>query len=281
MTIRVVAYTGLALVAFAANSLLCRWAIGEGAMDAMGFALCRATSGFVALALLTRGRWNQHLREDSGRWWRLLAWLTYLIAFSFSYLRLQTGVGALVLFGVTQLTMIGAGLRQGERPRRREWVGLILALVGLGLLTLPGADAPDVLGLVLMTFAGVGWGAYSLLGRSSTQPMASNCAAFLGSVPILLMLVWFIPAESSWSGRGIGLAIASGALTTALGYSLWYAALPALSRTRAAVVQLSVPILAAMMGIAVLGETASWQLVASGATVLGGIALAIAARHQR
>lgn len=277
--------TAAALVAFAANSLLCRAALGAGAIDAASFTAVRLGSGAVTLAVLVSLRTKR--RSMSASTWSLaLALFAYAAPFSFAYLRLPTGLGALVLFGAVQTTMIGAEVARGRRPSRRETLGLVLALAGLAALTLPGAGAPDPLGFGLMVLAGVAWGLYSLRGRDGSlrgrgtpDPLATTAGNFARSLPFALLLALLaIATPLHATSEGIALAITSGALASGVGYALWYAALPALGVTRAAIVQLLVPVLAAAAGVLALGETVSPRLVACGLTILGGVALSLTRR---
>lgn len=267
-------FAALALAGFAANSLLCRAALRGQAIDPWSFTAVRLASGAAVLALLARGR---PLRE--GSWGSAAALVAYAGAFSLAYVRLSTGIGALVLFSAVQATMIGWSIRSGKQPSPREWCGLVLALGGLAYLTLPGASAPDPSGLGLMAAAGVSWGVYSLRGRASRTPLLATAGNFARGV--LIVLPFAFCASFGISARGLVLACASGALASGLGYSLWYAALPSLSATRAALVQLVVPVLAASAGIVILGESLSLRLEISGALILGGIALAVLRPQRR
>ncbi|HET9450073.1 MAG TPA: EamA family transporter, partial [Aggregicoccus sp.] len=214
-------------------------------------------------------------------WPSALALFAYAAGFSLAYVRIGAGVGALLLFGCVQLTMLGAGLARGERPRALEWVGLAVALSGLVGLTLPGASAPDAVGALLMAGAGAAWGLYSLRGRGARNPLAATAGNFLRSVPLaalLWLLALLLGQASSASARGLALAAASGALASGLGYSLWYAALPSLSAARAAIVQLSVPVLAAAGAVLLLDEPLTQRLVLGGAALLLGVLLSLRAR---
>jgi drug/metabolite transporter (DMT)-like permease len=204
----------------------------------------------------------------------ILLWLAYL--------RISAGMGALLLFAAVQLTMIGAGLRAGERPRALEWAGLAVSLAGLVLLTSRGLTQPDPAGAASMLAAGVAWGLYSLRGRGALDPVAANAAAFARAVPFALLASAFVAltAGTRVTPRGVALALASGALTSGLGYAIWYAALRGLSATRAAIVQLSVPPLAAALAVLTLGEVVSLRLVLASVLILGGIALATAGRRR-
>jgi drug/metabolite transporter (DMT)-like permease len=211
-----------------------------------------------------------------------VALFAYAILFSLAYLRIPAGTGALLLFAAVQLTMIGAGLRSGERPRALEWAGLAVSLFGLVLLTRPGLSRPDLAGAALMLGAGAAWGWYSLRGRGAGDAVAANAASFARTVPVALAMsaACSLLATTRLTLAGVMLALASGALTSGLGYAIWYAALRGLSATRAAIVQLSVPPLAALGGVLTLGESVSLRLVLASGLILGGIALAIAG-HRR
>lgn len=269
--------TVLALVAFAANSLFCRAALGAHAIDAGSFTFVRLASGALTLALVLR------LRRAPGRAARNLAssaaLFVYAIAFSVAYLRLPTGTGALVLFGFVQLTMITAALRAGERPRPAVWLAMAVAVAGLVGLTLPGLGAPDPFAAALMALAGIAWGVYSLRGRGATDPLAVTATNFAWALP--LAVVAFAIAGATGARvtlRGASLAFASGAIASGLGYAIWYAALRHLTATRAAVAQLAVPVIAAAAGAVVLGETVTARLIVSGTAILGGVAFVVTRR---
>jgi drug/metabolite transporter (DMT)-like permease len=204
-----------------------------------------------------------------------VALLVYAVAFSFAFLDLATGTGALLLFGSVQATMVLAGLRAGERPPLREWVGTGLALAGLVVLVAPGLDAPSPLGSALMVVAGVGWGVYSLRGRGSTDPVADTTGNFLRLAPVVVVLGPIALLAGHASARGALLAVGAGAVTTGLGYVVWYVALRGLSATRAATVQLAVPVIAAGLGVAVLGEAITLRFVVAAVVTLGGVRLAV------
>jgi drug/metabolite transporter (DMT)-like permease len=274
------ALTALALVAFASNSILTRMALGAGHIDAAGFTAVRLAAGAIMLAALVRVRsrgWSQ-LRPPGLR--GSIALFLYAAPFSFAYLRIGAAAGALVLFGSVQLTMIGWGVARGERPRPRTWAGLTLAAGGLVWLVLPSAARPDPVGLGLMVLAGVAWGIYSLAGKGAANPVAANAQSFVGSVPLALLLCLVASRPMAASARGVLLAATSGALTSGLGYAIWYRALRGLTATQAAILQLSVPVIAAAGAVLLLGESAGARLVASGVAVLGGVALALSGRAE-
>lgn len=265
--------------AFAGNSLLCRAALRQTAIDPWSFTLVRIVAGALALAAIARFRPDGASR-GSGSWPSALALFAYAAAFSGAYVSLPAGTGALLLFGAVQATMIFWGLRAGERLRARQAAGLALALAGLVALTLPGLAAPRPLGAVSMLGAGVAWGIYSLRGRGAADPLRTTAGNFLrASLPALLLWLALLP-RTHFDGLGVAYAMLSGALASGVGYAIWYTVLPALSATRAASVQLSVPVLAALGGIAFLAEPLTLRLVAAAMLVLGGIALVVHERAQ-
>ena len=273
--LRVVVLTTFALLGFAANSLLCRGALGAGQADAASYTALRLVSGAAVLWLLARPAGGIR----GGSWASALALFAYAGAFSFAYLWLGAGVGALLLFGAVQITMIGWGIARGSRPGARVWLGSLLATGGLAWLTLPGARAPSLAGSALMLVAGVSWGVYSLRGRrSSAPPLPTTADNFVRSVPFALAL--FVPL--AWNAhltlRGATLALISGAIASGVGYSLWYGALPSLKPATAAIVQLLVPVIAASAAVVLFRETVSARFAVAAAAILGGVALAILPR---
>jgi len=278
---RTAALTAAALVGFAANSLLCRMALRPRLVDAATFTSIRIVAG--ALALLVLGRLAAPPRDavaGGGSWGSAVALFAYAAAFSFAYLRIGAGVGALLLFGAVQATMLAWALSRGERLGWAEWAGLLAAVAGLVALVRPGLSAPDPAGAVLMIAAGIAWGAYSLRGRGATRPLAATASNFARAVPLAGALSIGLLGSAHADLRGALLAATSGALTSGVGYSLWYAALAGLTSTQAAVVQLSVPVLAAAGGVALLGEMLTPRLVACGGIILGGVALAVLGRRK-
>ena len=265
-----------ALAAFAGNSVLCRLALRDGALDAWSFTALRILSGAALLAPVLLRR-----TPDSGAAWRPaagLALLTYALAFSFAYQSLPAGTGALILFGAVQTTMLAAGLLRGERLNARKAAGIATALAGVFVLLFPGLTAPDPLGAALMTAAGIAWGAYSLMGRHARRPVEATAKNFALAAACCAPLLFFGNTGRAWSLAGVLFAVASGTLTSACGYVLWYAALPSMKATNAAVVQLAVPVLAACAGALLLGELPDRRLVLAAGLTLGGIAAVITAR---
>jgi len=279
--LRTAIYTSFAMVAFAANSILCRKALGSAAIDPAGFTALRLASGALVLGVLVLSGAIRRsgAARSSGSWVSAAMLFLYAVAFSFAFVRLQAGTGALILFGAVQATMILTAILRGERPGLLECIGLAAALAGLAYLVLPGLQAPSLQGALLMAAAGTAWGVYTLRGRGAVNPAAVTADNFIRSLPFVLIVVLLSLQKVNISAPGALLAVVSGGLTSALGYVVWYAALPNLSTTRAALVQLVVPVLAAGAGVLVLSEPLSLRLVLSAGLILGGIALAITGRH--
>jgi drug/metabolite transporter (DMT)-like permease len=276
---RTVSYTTLALIAFAANSVLCRSALHNGAIDPASFSSIRFASAAATLLLISAPLAVKF--SAAGSWTSAAILFLYAVPFSFAYARLNTGAGALILFGSVQLTMMSAALWSGERPHTLQWSGLGLAIGGLAYLMLPGLTAPPAGGAGLMALAGVGWGLYSLRGRASENPLAQTVSNFVRLMPLLLMVSLVAGEQLHIDFRGARDAVLSGALGTGLGYVVWYLALRGLTATRAAVVQLAVPIGAAAGGVVFLGELISQRLIVATVLVLGGIALALFGHERR
>lgn len=267
--------TTIAMLAFAGNSLFCRMALGgTDAIDPVSYTTVRLIAGACALALILR------LRLGSGTLtagsWGSAAWLfLYAIACSYAYLSLDTGIGALILFGAVQVTMIGLGIVRGERPRPLQWLGIVTAMGGLIYLLSPGLTAPSPLGAALMTGAGVAWGMYSLRGKGTADPLAATAGNFLRAVPMGLVLVVVMVNHLHLPLTGIVLAVISGAITSGMGYAIWYAAVRGLSAYGAAVVQLSAPVIATYAGVMLLDEDLTLRIVLASIAILGGIAIAL------
>lgn len=271
--------TLLTMVAFAANSLLCRLALRDTAIDPASFTTIRLASGVVALwliVLLVRRE-----RTVRGNWPSALALFAYAACFSVAYVSLPAGTGALLLFGAVQATMIGHGLWAGERLGRVQLLGLALALGGLVGLVLPGLSAPPPVGSALMLAAGIAWGVYSLRGKGAADPTGVTAGNFLRGLPLAAALSLALLGRARLDAAGIGYAIASGALTSGLGYAVWYSVLPSLRSTTAATVQLSVPVIAAAGGVLFLGEGLTLRLLLASVAILGGIALVIREKGRR
>lgn len=265
--------TLLAMTAFAGNSLLCRLALRHTGIDPASFTEVRIVSGALVLWAIVLAR--THARAVGGNWLSAVALFIYAAAFSFAYVDLAAGTGALLLFGAVQVTMIGRGLFGGERLHAVQQGGLLLALAGLAGLLLPGFAAPSLQGAVLMLLAGVAWGVYSLRGRGAGDPLHETAGNFIRAVPLAGVLLVLSLRGARLDAAGIACAVASGALTSGIGYAVWYAALRGLPATSASIVQLSVPVIAAFGGVVLLGEAITPRLVLASIAVLGGVALVL------
>jgi drug/metabolite transporter (DMT)-like permease len=274
---RIISLTVVAMVAFAANSLLCRQALGSELIDPATFTSVRALSGAVTLVLIlmARGRPKVH---GAGNWRSAFMLFTYMVFFSFGYVTLNASTGALVLFGTVQLTMFAIARREGERFSLLSWSGLALAAFGLVYLVSPGVTAPDVLGAVLMAVAGISWGFYSLLGRGVTSPLGASTWNFIYIIPFALLGNLIFLNDNAATVQGVALAAVSGAGASACGYVAWYTALPHLTAMRAATVQLSVPAIAAFGGVFILSEEVTLRLIVATAATLGGVSIVLAQR---
>lgn len=275
---RVFPLTLLAMLAFAGNSILCRLALRATPIDAATFTSIRIVSGAIMLGLITQIKGGGLKAE--GNWPSALALFVYAAGFSFAYIQLSAGTGALLLFGAVQITMMGYGFWTGERLRKQQIAGFILALVGLVIFLLPGLSAPPLLSSGLMMAAGVAWGIYSLRGKTASNPMGMTAGNFLRAVPFTVGLSLSMISATSLTLAGCLYAVAAGAVTSGLGYTIWYTALNDLTATSAATVQLSVPVIATAGGILFLGENLTLRLFIASCAILGGIALAILEKPQ-
>jgi len=284
--LKIFLYTTFALVAFAFNSILCRLALRGEEADAAGFTLVRLVSGAVALIAINyvvkRGR--RALTDvraiDTGSWPSALFLFAYAICFSFAYLGLTTATGALILFGCVQFTMIGMSVFRGERSAMLEWMGLILAFSGLIYLVFPGLSSPPLLSALLMAIAGVAWGFYTLRGTGSEDPLGDTAGNFLRAALMVVIIALPFLSQIHLSTRGAVLAVLSGAVASGVGYTVWYAALKYHTSTRAAVLQLAVPVIAAVGGIVFLSEVAELRIVIASVLILGGIAATVGGKKR-
>ncbi|TVP73552.1 MAG: DMT family transporter [Rhodobacteraceae bacterium] len=280
--LKLVLLTALAMVAFAANSVLNRIALAEGAADALTYTGVRLASGALMLWMILAWRGDMPGRGRVGGSMRAaLALFVYAIAFSYAYLALGAGTGALLLFAAVQLGMLGWAIRTGERPGALEWAGFGVAVVFLVLLVMPGLTAPDPFAASLMILAGLAWAVYTLLGRGSARPLVDTGGNFLRCLPIALLLILPGLFAQTTSVAGWLYAIASGALASGLGYAIWYSVLPALERSTAAYVQLTVPAIAALGGVIFIAEPLTARLAFCSVGILGGVALALRGGEQR
>lgn len=272
-TVRIVSLTFLALIAFAGNSLLCRAALARTQIDAASFTTIRLLSGAIVLWILVVVRGG--VRSGEGNWLSALALFAYAAGFSFAYLQLSAAAGALILFGAVQITMISYGFWAGERLGLLQIVGLLLACGGLIGLLLPGLSAPPLLGALLMVGAGVAWGVYSLRGKGKGDPLKITTGNFVRAVPLAVVLSAGLAAQASFDATGVGYAFLSGAVTSGVGYAIWYAALPYLKATTAATIQLAVPAMAALGGVLFLQEALTLRLISASIAIIGGIAVVV------
>lgn len=278
-SMRIIVLTTLAMLAFASNSVLVRMALQYTTIDAASFTTIRLVSGALVLLLLTRIA--NKSSDSNGNWWSAAALFIYAAGFSFAYVNLSTATGALLLFGAVQGTMIGYGLWVGERLSRLQWAGLVLAVVGILLLFLPGVSStPALSSSLLMIGAGVCWGVYSLRGKGVADPIRISAGNFSRAVVFTLILSGLMLHKLSLDMAGVYYALASGALMSGLGYVIWYRVMPQLQATHAAVVQLSVPVIAALAGSAFLGESITLRLALASSAILGGIALVLMRQHS-
>ena len=273
---RAVGATVFALLCFAANSVLCRMALRQPHIDPASFMSIRLCSGAVTMWLLLRARGGQ--RKVAGDWTTALMLLAYAVTFTFAYLGLTAGTGALLLFGAVQVAMIAAGFAAGERIDLTTACGWVIAVAGLILLLLPGVSAPPALDAVLMLIAGIAWGMYSLRGRRSQRPLADTAGNFMRAVPGTLLVSALFWSHRTADVEGVVLAVLSGSIASGLGYMAWYSALPRLGAIAAANAQLSVPVIAALAGVVLFSEPITGRLAAASVLVLGGSALAVRRR---
>jgi drug/metabolite transporter (DMT)-like permease len=278
----VVTLTALTMVAFAANSLLCRVALGGPLIDPVSFTSIRLLSGALSLVAISRlvgGR--EGPQTVTGSWGSGFSLFAYAAAFSLAYVSLGAGMGALILFGSVQVTMLGAALTSGEHLQPAEWVGSVAAIGGLVYLVSPGISAPDPVGALLMCGSGIAWGVYSIRGKGASAPVAMTAGNFVRSAPFAIAASAVALSRAHWKYTGILIALASGIVTSGMAYVVWYRALRSLTRAQASIVQLSVPVIAAFGGVAFLAEEISTRLISASVLILGGVALAVLSGHGR
>ena len=278
---RPIIYTSVAMLAFAGNSIICRLALRDGAIDPATFTSIRLLAGAAALLLIfTVTRRNATFRAH-GSWLSAFTLFLYATTFSFAYVTLSAGAGALILFAFVQATMIAMGLWSGDRPSGMEWLGWTLAIAGVIWLVLPGVAAPPAGGALLMALSGIAWGIYSIRGRTESDALGATTTNFLMTVVFVIALMAMTFADADISTRGVLLAATSGALTSGIGYVIWYAALNYLDAMQAAMVQLTVPAIAAAGGVLLLAEPVSMRLLISCALILGGISVAVVRKSKK
>jgi len=267
--------TVLALIAFAANSVLCRLALGNESIDASSFTGIRLLAGAITLLILLSLQGGNKAATSKGSWTASFTLFLYAIMFSYAYLSLDTGTGALILFGSVQITMIILSLMSGTRLHLIEWSGVLLAFTGFVYLIFPNITTPSINGFIMMTVSGISWGIYTLKGRNSKNPLMDTTYNFVRSIPFVVILAAFTMHNASYSSEGIILALVSGAITSGVGYTIWYIALGGLSSTQAAVIQLSVPVIAAIGGVIFVSEVITIRLIISATVVLSGILMVV------
>lgn len=281
--IKTILFTGLALIAFAANSVLCRLALGESAIDASTFTIVRLLAGAIVLTVImsiSKIKSNSNTNSSTkGSWPASIALFIYALTFSFAYVTLDTATGALILFGSVQIAMILMSIFSGNRLHISEWFGMAIAFTGFVYLILPGVTTPSVIGFLLMTVSGIAWGIYTLKGRGSKNPIMDTAFNFLRTMPFVIILAIVTFKYAHYSSEGILLAVLSGSIASGIGYMIWYSALSGLSVNQAAVLQLLVPVIAAVGGIIFVSESISFRLTVSSAMILGGILMVVLGRY--
>lgn len=271
--------TAASLIAFAANSVLTRMALADPLLDAASFTTIRLLSGSAVLMLILAYRNRRGAAPAKGSWLSSLMLFIYALGFSYAYLMLETGTGALILFGMVQITMVTASLIKGQQLAKLEWLGISTAFAGFVYLVWPEVSTPSLTGVVLMSLAGIAWGVYTLRGRGSKSALADTAYNFTRTIPFLIVLVLFSINPFALSIQGVMLAVLSGAIASGLGYTLWYSVLAHLSATQAGVLQLLVPVIAALGGVIFVAEPISLRLTVSALLILGGIYWVIKAKQ--
>ena len=278
-TIKTLACTSLALLAFAGNSVLCRLALGEKMIDAASFTSIRLLSGVAVLAIIVSMTNRRGAQASKGSWLASFMLFLYAVSFSFAYLSLDTGTGALILFASVQITMILFSILSGSKLHYVEWAGLMIAFSGFVYFVFPNLPTPTLKGFILMTMSGIAWGIYTLKGRVSKDPVSDTAYNFIRTLPFVAILTSMVFSNAMLSQQGILLAVLSGAIASGIGYAVWYIALSRLSVTQAAVVQLFVPVIAALGGIIFANELNSQRLVLASIMILGGILTVVLGKH--
>jgi drug/metabolite transporter (DMT)-like permease len=276
---KTITLTILALIAFATNSVLGRLALSGKTIDAASFTEIRLLSGALILFLILQFDSKKNNSSSKGSWFASLMLFLYAATFSFAYITLDTGTGALILFGAVQITMILISFFTGNKLHPTEWVGITIAFIGFVYLVLPGISAPSLTGFILMTIAGIAWGIYTLKGKDSANPLSDTTYNFMRSLPLVLILALLRFQSADISSKGVVLAILSGGITSGIGYTIWYSALRRLSITQAAVVQSSVPVIAALGGVLFVAEKISLRLLISSFLILGGILIVVLGKY--
>ena len=276
---KAVLLTAISLLAFAGNSILCRIALGNNEIDAANFTSIRLLSGIISLILLYKLLNKDHQTISKGSWQASFMLFVYAIAFSYAYLTLETGTGALILFASVQMTLLGISFISGKKILALEWLGLAIAFSGFIYLVLPTLSTPSISGFILMSISGVAWGFYTLAGQSSTNPLSDTMFNFIRTLPLFIILILLTVESSYMTLSGVLLAILAGSLTSGIGYTVWYMAMNKLSAVQAAVVQLLVPVIAAIGGSIFVGEAITMRLTLSSAIIIGGVLIVISGKQ--
>lgn len=277
---KTILYTTLALIAFAANSVLCRKALGEDKIDAAGFTIIRLLSGSLMLFIILNLPRRKKIVKSNGNWFSSMMLFLYAVCFSYAYITLDTGTGALILFAAVQITIISQAIVSGNRLSFVELLGTTIAFAGFVYLVFPDLNTPTIKGFILMTFSGVGWGMYTIKGQGSHNPLNDTAFNFIRTTPLVLLLLIISVKYFKLSLEGVFLALISGAITSGLGYTIWYLALKGLSKIQSAVVQLLVPIIAAIGGVTFMNEVIGTRLTLSSALILGGIFVVLVGKNR-
>lgn len=276
--LKTILLTALALIAFAANSVLGRMALGNSFIDASGFTSIRLISGTAILLLIIQINNKNSKPVTKGKWISALLLFIYAISFSYAYNLLDTGTGALILFGAVQISMILISLFNGKKLHFTEWIGVFIAFIGFIYLILPGVTAPSLKGFLLMSVSGIAWGVYSIKGQASTNPLYDTAYNFLKSLPFVAVILLLTFKTEHYTLKGILLAIISGSITSGIGYTIWYMALKGLTSVQAAVVQLLVPVIAAFGGVIFIAEIITTRLTMASVLILGGVLIVVLGR---
>ena len=277
--LKTIALTSFSLVAFAGNSILCKLALGQNKLDAASFTIVRLLSGIIVLLLVPKIFNEKGTTTRNRNWISSVALFLYAVTFSYAYISLDTGTGALILFGAVQITMILASLIFGNKLHLAEWLGIISACSGFVYLIKPSLTTPSITGFILMTIAGIAWGIYTLRGKGSKQAIQDSAVNFFYTSPFIVTLLIIEFTNTNLSRSGILLAMASGAIASGIGYTVWYMTVKRLSTLQASIVQLLVPVIAAGGGVIFAQETISMRLVISAIAILGGILLVLSGQH--
>lgn len=278
-------FISLALIAFAANSVLCRMALGSDSIDPVSFTSIRLIGGAIALTVIYLFTKEPKQKKEAScncyiDWYTGIALYIYAFAFSLAYISLSSGTGALILFGSVQITMLIAATKRGEKMRFYQWIGFLIAVAGIVYLVSPGISAPDIYGASLMIVSGIAWGVYSIAGKSVTNPISATKGNFIKASIIAIPVSMIALKSYQATPLGLSLALISGVITSGLGYVIWYKVVPLITTTQAAVLQLLVPLLAAIGGVLFIAEDFTLRLAISSLLILGGVILSVLTKKK-